>query len=422
MTTSQSVLFNVSTASNNAPNAPSQDLPVSASQNLSMTPVFRMTATDVNGDRLQYRVVIYSSSVCTTAIQTNDQGFSQIGWSGQNATCVSGSDCYNSGTQGTFTTQVALAQNTTYYWRASAKDPLGSNSWTNSSACSSFTTTGGNFTTDSGNWSVLSNQLVVTPPSGSSVQLHATDQNQTNGVIEFRAKVSAVGAGTGSAGGIVRANSAGSSLYWLGVADVINQRHAVSRTVSGVYSVISSLPFAFGADTFYQFRGRISVNSLNSWINGGTAVSTTDTSIPGSGFLGFAASSVNGTATFTYDNIAFYTSTAITLNGLPAGGSWAVRNSAGAVISCRTGGAWDLATYSGQVPIDYDNGGGSIAVWGGNITCSGVPTVTYPSSGFANDIFGGDIYSYSFTGGSGPQPSVVAVSTITVSANGLISF
>ncbi len=125
---------------NKPPNAPSQDSPLDSTI-VSVIPTFLMTATDADTspDNLQYKVTIYSDA-CTTAVQTNDQSVSQTGWTGQNATCVSGSDCYTSGTQGSYATQTALSYSTPYWWRASAKDPLGSNTFTNSSTCKTFTT------------------------------------------------------------------------------------------------------------------------------------------------------------------------------------------------------------------------------------------------------------------------------------------
>ncbi len=126
-------------SSNLAPNAPSQDSPANSATGVSTTPTFLMTSTDAETNNLQYKVTIYSDA-CTTAVQTNDQSVSQTGWTGQNATCVSGSDCYTSGTQGSYTTQTALSSSTQYWWRASAKDPQGANTFTNSSTCNSFTT------------------------------------------------------------------------------------------------------------------------------------------------------------------------------------------------------------------------------------------------------------------------------------------
>jgi hypothetical protein len=144
--------------------------------------------------------------------------------------------------------------------------------------------------------------------------------------------------------------------------------------------------------------------------------------------VGLAASSTNGTTVFTFDNFAFYSSPIVTFNNLPSGGSWSILKNNGTQISvsgvsCWTASTVNLSTYTSMVPIDYNNGGGSIALWTGNNTCSGSPTLTYQPSGY-DGIFGGDVYSYgttstvTLTGATTPQ----GTSTITVSPAGSVSF
>ena len=417
------------TAVNAAPNAPSQDAPASGAQDVLTSPVFRMTTTDSNGDSLQYKVTIYSNVGCSAIVQTNDESVSQIGWSGQNAS--SGAE-YTSGTQGVFTAQTPLAANTAYYWKASAKDPEGSNTWTDSATCNGFTTTFGNWTTDSGSWSTNGSQLVVTPGSGSSVQLHVTGSSQANGIVEFEVKASAVGAGTGNVAGIAHVQ-AGGDRYLAGTADFLNQQSAIAKTISGAYTGIVSTPFTFSGNTFYKIRASLSgtgPTTLNSWINGGNTLSTTDSAgtLQSAGYIGLAASSTNGTAAFTIDDFASYSSTLITMSGLPAGGSWAVRDHSGAiVVACQTGSTLDLSTYGGQVPVDYDNGGGTVAVWAGNNNCpaSPAPDYVYPSAGFATDLFGGDQYLYTPSGSVNPASvggTIAATSTISVNSVGGVSY
>ncbi len=409
----------VLSVANSAPAAPSEDVPVSNGQDVSTTPVFKMTATDSDGNALQYKVTVYSNAGCTTVVQANDEGASQTGWSGQN---TSSSNEYTSGTQGTYAAQAGLLGNTVYYWRASAKDPEGTNTWTDSASCNSFATTYGNWTTDSGNWSISANQLVVAPNSGSSVQLHAVTQNQTNAVLEFKAKASNVGANTGNSAGILRADS-GANRYHVSAADFLNQREVIAKTVSNIYNSLASTSFTFSAGTFYESRGSLSGTTLNSWLNGGNAITTADAALASAGFAGLTASSTNGSATFTFDDFALYNSTIITMNNLPGGGSWSIRDHSGTVISCRTTGTWDLSTYTGQVPIDYDNSGGSVAVWAGSASCSGAPDQTYPSAGLATDIFGGDTYAYSASSsGAQANSAVVASSSITISSVGGVGY
>jgi len=128
-------------SSNLPPSSPSQDSPANNATGVSVTPTFLMTATDPESNNLGYKVTIYSESTCTTVVQTNDQAVSSAGWTGTNATCTGApTSCYTSGTQGSFLTQTALANSTQYWWKASAKDPDGSGTFTNSSTCNTFTT------------------------------------------------------------------------------------------------------------------------------------------------------------------------------------------------------------------------------------------------------------------------------------------
>ncbi len=128
---------------NKPPNAPTQNSPTQSATDVSVTPTFLMTATDADTavDNLSYKVTIYSNSGCTAVVQTNDQAVSSTGWTGTNATCTAApTACYTSGTQGSFLTQTALSELTQYWWKASAKDPDGNGSFTDSSTCNSFTT------------------------------------------------------------------------------------------------------------------------------------------------------------------------------------------------------------------------------------------------------------------------------------------
>lgn len=126
---------------NSPPNAPSLVSPSNNATDTSVTPTFQMSATDPDSDNLGYKVTIYSDSSCTTAVQTNDQSVSSTGWSGTDSTCTNGpTSCYTSGTQGTFLTQTPLSYGTQYWWKASAKDPDGTNTFTDSTGCNTFTT------------------------------------------------------------------------------------------------------------------------------------------------------------------------------------------------------------------------------------------------------------------------------------------
>lgn len=98
-------------------------------------------ATDPNNDNISFKITIYSNSGCSNVVQINDQALSSAGWSHQSATCSNSPiSCYFSGSNGYYTIQSALSGNTQYWWRVSAKDPDGTNTFTDSTVCRTFTT------------------------------------------------------------------------------------------------------------------------------------------------------------------------------------------------------------------------------------------------------------------------------------------
>lgn len=102
-------------------------------------PIFTVVTTDSQNDYLQYKIKLCTDAGMTANCQTFDQTASQTGWSGQDAT---GSTAYKSGSIAYYTTQSDLNVNTTYYWQTWAKDPAGSNTWSNVSSTVSFSTNG----------------------------------------------------------------------------------------------------------------------------------------------------------------------------------------------------------------------------------------------------------------------------------------
>jgi hypothetical protein len=427
----------VTTAVGNLPpNAPTLNAPASGIQNVSTTPVFQMSATDPNGDNIQYRVVLYADSLCTATSSIYNETSTQAGWSGQNATSSSPGDSYLSGTQGVYTLQPpALSLGAQYYWAASAVDPLGSDTWSPNSTCRSFTTTSGMWTTDSGSWSISSGYLTVSPPTGSSVQLHISGLSESTAVVDFNAKIS--GIGSGNVAGVAHADS-GSNNYHVVVADFQHQKTAIGKTFAGTYTTLASTSFSLTSGIFYRFRGSFSVplsgspTTLASWARGSSTLTVNDNSLNGQGYIGLVASSSNLPATFSFSDFAVYTGVIITMDNLPAGGSWGVLDSQGNPIGgCQSGNALNISNYSGQIPVDYDNGGGQVAVWALSNNCTGGGFSTssasafYPSQyGLANDIFGGDTYTYNANPGGGSVGGgiPVATSTITVNSAGEVSY
>lgn len=133
---------------NAVPSAPSQTLPTDTDTDISVTPNFTMTATDSESDDLGYKVTIYSASGCSASlVSTHDQSVTATGWASTDASCTNNpTSCYASGTQGDFTLQAGdeLSEETQYWWRASAQDPDGTGTFTDSATCYTFTTGGGN--------------------------------------------------------------------------------------------------------------------------------------------------------------------------------------------------------------------------------------------------------------------------------------
>lgn len=122
--------------SNAVPGAPTVSAPTDAATGQKFRPVMTLATTDSDGDYLRYKIQIDTDNGFATNLQTFDQTASQTGWSGQN---VSESTGYSSGTTATYTVQSVLSTGTTYYVRAYAKDPAGSDTWSSASSTTSFT-------------------------------------------------------------------------------------------------------------------------------------------------------------------------------------------------------------------------------------------------------------------------------------------
>lgn len=120
------------------PAAPTLSGPADGAMNINLLPDLRPRAIDPDGDNVQYKIEICSTSDCSTVLRTVDQTASQTGWitqSGNSATT------YASGQDAIYRVQApALTANTMYYWRAYAIDPSGSNTWSPASDISAFTT------------------------------------------------------------------------------------------------------------------------------------------------------------------------------------------------------------------------------------------------------------------------------------------
>jgi hypothetical protein len=109
-----------------------------------MLPAFTLRSSDANSDALKYKIDICTTSNCSGILRTIDQTTSQTGWTGQNAsggTAYASNPLVGSSTVATHTYQSPpLTAGNTYWWRAYAIDPTGSNTWSSASAIQMFLT------------------------------------------------------------------------------------------------------------------------------------------------------------------------------------------------------------------------------------------------------------------------------------------
>lgn len=251
---------------NKPPNAPSQDSPANAATGVSVTPTFLMTATDADTtvDNLSYKVTIYSNSACSTIVQTNDQAVSSTGWTGTNATCTaSPTACYTSGTQGSFLTQTALTASTQYWWKASAKDPDGNGSFTNSSTCNTFTTGAASTLT----FSLGANSVALGTLSASAVTSGShtitVGTNAVNGVaVTYSGSTLTSGGNTVTAMSTAAASSVGTEQFGINAKDNVTPN--VGLECSGTPPIAAAATGYATVDNFKFVSGETIVSSAGS--------------------------------------------------------------------------------------------------------------------------------------------------------------
>ena len=111
-------------------------------------PVLRLWTTDPNGDYVQYKIEVCSTSNCSSVVRTIDQTASQTGWTSQDAdsaTAYSAGMALSGSQPAVHVYQSpSLSPNTQYWWRAYAIDPDGYNQWSAASGIGTFTTTPAN--------------------------------------------------------------------------------------------------------------------------------------------------------------------------------------------------------------------------------------------------------------------------------------
>lgn len=128
------------------PSTPTLSSPNNGATNTGSQPVFQLKSTDADSDYLRYKIELCQDSLCSTVLQTWDQTSTQAGWSGQDqqsGTAYLGGSSMAGSTTAIYQPQTALSGGATYYWRAYAIDPGGSNIWSAASAIQSFSVTTG---------------------------------------------------------------------------------------------------------------------------------------------------------------------------------------------------------------------------------------------------------------------------------------
>lgn len=110
--------------------------------NVSPRPEFRLGSANTDSTYLRYKIQVCSDGACSAVLRTIDQAADQTGWTAQ------GTQSGTAYTGGMPLKQIAihryqtpaLTVNTQYWWRGATIDPAGSNTLSDWSSISSFTT------------------------------------------------------------------------------------------------------------------------------------------------------------------------------------------------------------------------------------------------------------------------------------------
>ena len=126
------------------PAAPTLYSPPAGATNIPSKPEFHLAATDQDSNPLEYKIQVCADSACSNVLSTWDETVSQSGWSGQDS---NNSTAYASSSTSASNSTLAyfdyinsqLTPGTTYYWRAYAINPTGSNIFSAASVINAFT-------------------------------------------------------------------------------------------------------------------------------------------------------------------------------------------------------------------------------------------------------------------------------------------
>jgi hypothetical protein len=144
----------------------------------------------------------------------------------------------------------------------------------------------GGWTTSGGTWSVISDGTPVYQQSGTSSDARARGGSTgwTNYTVTLRAKPTAVNGTNRFVAVLARAQSA-TSYYYLALRS--NNTVELKKLVNGSSTTLASAGVPFTLNTWYTLSLEVSGNTLRGTVNGGTALTATDTQFA-SGQVGVA--------------------------------------------------------------------------------------------------------------------------------------
>ncbi len=250
---------------NASPVAPTISAPSNGATQVSLTPAISFAATDPDSDYLRYKLQIATDVSFSQNLQTFDQTASQTGWSGQNAQT---STAYTSGSTATYTLQSALAGATTYYLRAYAVDPAGSNVWGSASSTVSFTTNSSPGAPTISSPANAATNVSLTP----TIQLAATD----TALDWLRYKIQLC-TDSGFTLNCQTFDETSSQTGWTGQNTQTSTAYLSGTTAS--YTLQSALTVQNG--TYYIRAYAKDPGGANIWSSASATVSFTTTGIPG---------------------------------------------------------------------------------------------------------------------------------------------
>ncbi|OGE79154.1 MAG: hypothetical protein A2751_05960 [Candidatus Doudnabacteria bacterium RIFCSPHIGHO2_01_FULL_46_14] len=241
-----------------------------------------------------------------------------------------------------------------------------------------------------GNWSIVGNRVrYQSAGSGQAVLRNTIANILPNAVYEGTFNVSSW---AGFVTPRLRAQVNGNDFYYFD--SHFNQVASLFKNSTNFFEVAQN----YNSNTDYRVKMKVGDSAPSGsklWLNETLLGAGTD-SVPlsaGNPAL-WVADFTSGNSIY-FDNLSVYSSTDLTVNG--SYGSWALYKNDGTTMvgACNTSSAVDYAQLT-SFPVDYVNGSGAqIKVFPVGVTnCSGSADASFVGTP-GNEIFGGDIFTYS---------------------------